>query len=176
VSPLAPFSPVEKLSAAHRVDLFHSGKHSLDLFLKRHALKNQLADSSQTYVVHRASAVVGYYSLTVGAVERGDCSPAIVESTPERYPIPVVLLARLAIDRGEQGRGLGRALLKDALLRSAAAADIVGARAVLVHALDHEARAFYQRFDFEEFPAGALQLMLSIKHIRAALTGAPPLP
>jgi GNAT superfamily N-acetyltransferase len=168
VPDLTPLTPVEKLTAAHRVEAFRSGKHSLDLFLRRHALKNQEADSSQTYVVRRGEAVAGYYSLTVGSVEREEAPPAVAEGMPP-YPIPVVLLARLAVDRTEQGRGLGRALLKDALLRAAAAAEIVGAKAVLVHALDPEARAFYQRYGFEEFPAGSLQLMLTLAEIRAAL-------
>jgi GNAT superfamily N-acetyltransferase len=164
-------STVEKLNSTHQVKGFKSGKHSLDLFLKRHALKNQEVDSAQTYVVHRNSHVIGYYSLTVGCVERTDCSPGIAMEMPPDYPIPVILLARLAVDLKEQGRGLGSALLKDAFVRIASAADIVGARAVLVHAIDPEARAFYEHFEFEEFPAGTLHLMLSLKDVRAAVAG-----
>jgi GNAT superfamily N-acetyltransferase len=163
-------SQVEKLSGKHRVKAFKSGKHSLDLFLKRHALKTQEADSSQTYVLHRAGSVIGYYSLTVGAVEHHDnCPPGIAADMPPDYPIPVILLARLAVDQKEQRRGIGKALLKDALLRIADAAEIIGARAVLVHAIDAEAKEFYQRFNFEEFPPGTLHLMLSLKDVRAAI-------
>jgi GNAT superfamily N-acetyltransferase len=162
---------VEKLNTEHQVHGFKSGKHSLDLFLKRHALKNQEADSSQTYVVHRNGTVVGYYSLTVGDVDKQGCPPGMTAEMPSAYPIPVILLARLAVDQREQRRGIGGALIKDAFYRIASAAGIVGVRAVLVHAIDAEARDFYQRFDFEEFPAGSLHLMLSLKDVRAAIVG-----
>ncbi len=164
-------SQVEKLTRNHQLRTFKSGKHPLDLFLKRYALKNQEADSSQTYVVQRNGPVVGYYSLTVGSVDRQDCPPGITAEMPPGYPIPVILLARLAVDRTEQGRGLGSALLKDAFYRIASAAQIVGARAILVHAIDTEAKAFYEHFNFEEFPAGTLHLMLSLKDVRAAIAG-----
>lgn len=164
-------SGVEKLKSTHVVKTFKSGKHSLDLFIKRHALKNQEADSSQTYVVHRNGPVVGYYSLTVGSIERQDCPPAITDEMPSGYPIPIILLARLAVDRKEQGRGLGGALLKDAFYRIASAAEIVGARAVLVHAIDSEAKSFYERFNFDEFPVGTMHLMLSMKDVRGAIAG-----
>ena len=170
-APVGALSRVEKLNSNHRVKSFKSGKHSLDLFLKRHAFKNQEADSSQTYVVHRNGSVVGYYSLIVGSVDRHDCPPAIAADMPPDYPIPVILLARLAVDRTEQGRRLGTALLKDAFYRIASAAEIVGARAVLVHAIDPQAKAFYEHFNFEEFPAGTLHLMLVLKDVRAAIAG-----
>jgi len=170
-APAAALSQVEKLNKNHRVATFKSGKHSLDLFLRRHALKNQEADSSQTYVVHRSGSVVGYYSLTAGSVGRSDCPPGIAAEMPPAYPIPVILLARLAVDRNEHGRGLGRALLKDAFRRTVSAAEIVGARAVLVHAIDAGAMAFYRHFNFDEFPAGTLHLMLSLKDVRVAATG-----
>ncbi len=169
VVPVGGLSAIEKLRAIHQVKGFKSGKHSLDLFLKRHALKNQEVDSAQTYVVSREGCVIGYYSLTVGSVERADCAPAITADMPPDYPVPIILLARLAVDRKEHGQGLGSALLKDAFLRIASAADIVGSRAVLVHAIDPEAKAFYEHFDFEEFPAGSLHLMLSLKDVRAAI-------
>lgn len=170
-APVGTLSQVEKLNTGHRVHGFKSGKHSLDLFLKRHALKNQEADSAQTYVVHRSGTVVAYYSLTVGDVDKQGCPPGITAGMPPNYPIPVILLARLAVDEREHRRGIGKALLKDAFYRIASAADIVGVRAVLVHAIDADARDFYQRFDFEEFPAGTLHLMLSLKDVRAAIGG-----
>jgi GNAT superfamily N-acetyltransferase len=170
-APIGSLSQVEKLNGNHRVESFKSGKHSLDLFLRRHAFKNQEADSSQTYVVHRNGSVVGYYSLTVGSVDTQDCPPGITAGMPPDYPIPVILLARLAVDRLEQGRRLGSALLKDAFYRIESAAEIVGARAVLVHAIDTQAKAFYEHFNFEEFPAGTLHLMLALQDVRAAIAG-----
>jgi GNAT superfamily N-acetyltransferase len=99
-------------------------------------------------------------------------TPTRVAKGLARHPVPVILLARLAIDRGEQGKGLGAGLLKDALLRAAQAADIIGCRAVLVHAKDHSARAFYQRFGFEPSPIDELHLYLLMKDIKASLGSA----
>ncbi len=162
-------SAIEKLNAAHEVDAFDCGKEPLNRFVQRFAFSNQRAGSAQTYVVCRGERrVVGYYSLAVGAVEPAD-APARVSKGLARHPIPVMLLARLAIDRTEQGRGLGRALLKDALLRTAQAADIAGIRALLVHAKDDEARAWYEGFDFEPGPAEPYQLFLLMKDFRALL-------
>ena len=109
--------------------------------------------------------MVGYYALTAGSVEREE-SPERVKKGLARHPIPVILLARLAVDRREQGKGLGAALLKDALIRAAGAADEIGARAVLVHAKDDEARAFYEHFDFEPSPIDPLHLFLLMKDLK----------
>jgi predicted N-acetyltransferase YhbS len=120
------------------------------------------------FVVHRGGRVVGYYALAAGSVER-EHAPERVKKGLARHPIPVILLARLAVDRGEQGKGLGAALLKDALIRAAAAADEIGARAVLVHARDDDARAFYERFDFESSPTDPLHLFLLMKDLKNAI-------
>ena len=163
------FSAVQKLDASHDVDAFDCGKEPLDRFLQRHALVNQKAGSAQTYVVCRGEQrVAGYYSLAVGAVEHAD-APGRVSKGLARHPIPVMLLARLAIDRAEQGKGLGKALLKDALLRTAQAAEIAGIRALLVHAKDDEARAWYEQFDFEPSPSDPYHLFLLMKDLRALL-------
>jgi len=163
------FSAVQKLDASHDVDGFDCGKEPLDRFLQRHALVNQKAGSAQTYVVCRGEQrVAGYYSLAVGAVEHAE-APGRVSTGLARHPIPVMLLARLAIDRAEQGKGLGKALLKDALLRTAQAADIAGIRALLVHAKDDEARAWYEQFDFEPSPTDPYHLFLLMKDLRALL-------
>lgn len=163
------FSAVRKLDATHDIDAFDCGKEPLDRFLKRHALVNQKASSAQTYVVCRGEKhVVGYYSLAVGAVEHAD-APTRVGKGLARHPIPVMLLARLAIDRAEQGKGLGKALLKDALLRTAHAADIAGVRALLVHSKDDEARAWYEGFDFEPSPTDPYHLFLLMKDLRSLL-------
>lgn len=163
------FSAVQKLDASHDVDGFDCGKEPLDRFLQRHALVNQKAGSAQTYVVCRGEQrVAGYYSLAVGAVEHADATGRVSKGLA-RHPIPVMLLARLAIDRAEQGKGLGKALLKDALLRTAQAADIAGIRALLVHAKDDEARAWYEQFDFKPSPTDPYHLFLLMKDLRALL-------
>ena len=160
---------VGKLNNSHDVEGFDCGKEPLDRFLKRHALVNQKASSSQTYVVCRGGGrVVGYYALVVGAVEHED-APGRVGKGLARHPVPVMLLARLAVDRSEQGQGLGKALLKDAILRTAQAADIAGMRALLVHAKDDEAKAWYEGFDFEPSPTDPLHLFLLMKDLRAFL-------
>ncbi len=111
--------------------------------------------------------VVGYYSLTAGSVNREDAAPRVAKGASNQ-PIGVVLLARLAVHESEKGRGLGRALLKDALVRSASAAEIIAVKAVLVHALNEEARQFYMRFEFAPSPVHPLHLMLLMKDIRAS--------
>ncbi len=112
--------------------------------------------------------MVGYYSISAGSVSVEESVTRIARGLA-RHPIPVILLARLAVDKDEKGTGLGEALLKDALARIAQAADIVGARAVLVHAIDDQARKFYEHFDFEPSPVHELQLMLLMKDLRKAL-------
>lgn len=160
---------IEKLDAGHEVDIFDCGKKPLDRFLQRFALTNQKAGSARTYVACQGGRrVVGYYSLTVGSVEHVD-APGRVRKGQPRHPIPVMLLARLAVDKTEQGRGLGKTLLKDALLRTAQAADIAGIRALIVHAKDDEARAWYEAFDFEPSPTDPCHLFLLMKDLRALL-------
>jgi GNAT superfamily N-acetyltransferase len=158
---------VEKLTKSQDADEFDCGKEPLNRFLKRFALINQKSGGAQTYVTCRGeNRIVGYYSLAVGSVDY-DTSPARVTKGQARHPVPVMLLARLAIDCDEQGKGLGRALLKDALLRTLQAADIAGIRALLVHAKDDEARAWYEGFDFEPSPTDPYHLFLHMKDIRS---------
>jgi GNAT superfamily N-acetyltransferase len=162
-------SKIEPIAEFHDVSRFDCGGHeSLNLWLQRFALTNQNNESARTYVVHRGGLVVGYYSLSAGSVSAEE-SPARVSKGLARHPIHVILLARLAVDKTERDTGLGKALLKDALTRIAQAAEIVGARAVLVHAIDEPARQFYQHFDFEPSPIHELQLMLLMKDLRRAL-------
>jgi GNAT superfamily N-acetyltransferase len=162
-----PLTGPEKLSKIHQLDAFSCGVESLDGWLKRFAWINQQSDLTTTYVVHRAAHVVGYYSLTAGSMSREDAIARVAKGTPN-HPIGVVVLARLAVDVSEQGSGLGRALLKDALQRAASAADIIAVRAVLVHALNDDARRFYMQFDFEPSPVQPLHLMLLMKDIHAS--------
>ncbi|MFZ0807579.1 MAG: GNAT family N-acetyltransferase [Candidatus Sulfotelmatobacter sp.] len=167
--PKLPLSSVEAISESHDVTRFDCGAHeSLNDWLKRFALTSQKNESARTYVAHRGGSVVGYYSISAGSVAAEE-SPTRIAKGLARHPIPVILLARLAVDKSEQGTGLGKALLKEALTRIAHAADIVGARAVLVHAIDKPARKFYEHFGFESSPIHELQLMLLMKDLRKAL-------
>jgi GNAT superfamily N-acetyltransferase len=160
---------IEKLSANHDVSRFDCGKEALNRFLLRFALVNQHANATQTYMVCRPDrTVAGYYSLTVGAVEHS-ATPTRINQGLARHPVPVMLLARLAVDRATQRLGLGQALLKDALMRTAQAADIAGIRALLVHAKDDDARAWYMSFDFEPSPTDPLHLFLLMKDIKALI-------
>lgn len=122
------------------------------------------------YVVHRGGGVIGYYALAAASVEREE-TPERVRKGLAKHPVPVILQARLAVDQQEQGQGLGSGLLKDALTRASQASDEIGARAVLVHAKDEEARAFYEQFDFDASPTDPLHLFLLIKDLKRVLGG-----
>lgn len=161
---MLPFSAVEKIRAEHETASFDCGKPELNRFLQRFAFSSHRAHTAQTYVVCRGLRVVGYYSLTVGQVSHRD-APARVTQGVANYPIPVMILARLAVDKSEQGQGLGAALLKDALCRSAKAADIAGIRALFVHAKDEQAAAFYAHFNFRASPTDPQHLFLLMKDI-----------
>lgn len=166
---MAALSEVEPLNKAHDVSRFDCGRHaSLNLWLQKYALQNQANDSARTYVVHRANLVVGYYTISAGSIARERATGRSAHGLAN-HPVPVGLLARLAVDKNEQGNGLGSALLKDALMRIDRAADVLGIRAVLVHAIDEQARAFYERFEFEACPGDALHLMLLMKDLRRML-------
>lgn len=158
-------APIAKLAVGHEVDGFDCGKEELNRFLKRFALAGQQANSAQTYVAARGQRVVGYYSLAVGGVEH-EAAPERVSKGLARHMIPVMVLARLAIDLREQGQGLGKGLLKDALRRTAAAADIAGIRAVFVIAKDDDARRFYEHYNFDPSPADPHELFLVMKDLK----------
>lgn len=163
-----PLSAVELLASNHDVAEFDCGKHpSLTQWLKRFARMNQASGDTRTYIVHRESTVVGYFSLAPGSISRKEATVRASKSAPE--PIPIVLLARLAVDKREQGQGLGSALLKDALQRAYAGAEIIGGRAILVHAIDADAATFYRKHGFESCPGFELHLMLLMKDVRASL-------
>lgn len=167
----AALSPIEKLALGHNTDEFDCGNDELNRFLKRFALASQQAHSAQTYVATRAGRVVGYYSLAVGGVEHED-APRRVGKGLARHLIPVMVLARLAIDKNEQGKGLGKGLFKDALIRTAAAADIAGIRALFVTAKDDDAMRFYERFNLDQGPADPHHLFLVMKDLKL-LIGRP---
>jgi GNAT superfamily N-acetyltransferase len=162
-------SPVEKLTANHQVDRFRCGENSLDHFLRKHALRNQLAESSQTYVIHQEQVVLGYITLVFGSVSLSVTPSSIAENMPPSFPVPVMILARWAVDKKQHGRGIGRQLLKEALLKTLAAAEIGGLRAILVDAINDEMAAFYKKIGFMECPIGPRKLMMAIEVIRASL-------
>jgi GNAT superfamily N-acetyltransferase len=159
---------IEKLRREHVLESFDCGKEELNDFAKRRAWNNQQTNSAQTYVLARDLVVSGYYSLAAGAVTHQAATERVKKGLA-RHPIPVILLARLAVDRSVQGRGVGPALLKDALLRAAGAADTIGARAVLVHAKDNAAKGFYEHFDFEPSPSDPYHLLLIMKDVKRIL-------
>ena len=165
---MSRLGPVRKLKATDAVESFDCGQVALNQFLQRHALNNQRANSAQTYVCCDGEAVVGFYSLTVGSVDHPS-APERVAKGLARHPVPVMILARLAVDQTFQGKGLGRALLKDALRRTLMAADIAGIRAVLVHAKDDEAREWYRKFDFKEGMTDPFHLFLVLKDLKQLL-------
>ena len=159
---------IEKLSRGHEVDSFDCGREALNRFLIRYALQNQQAEASQTYVALSDEEVVGYYTLVVGQVEYSGASERLTKGLA-RHPVPMMLLARLAVATSWQGKALGSGLLKDAMVRTLQAADIAGIRAFAVHAKDDDARAFYLHYDFVPSPSDPYHLFRLIKDIRRAL-------
>ena len=156
---------IEKLTRSHAVETFDCGEPVLNRFLTRFALATQQSEAAATYVGLADESVVGFYSLVVGEVGV-DHAPARLTKGLARHPVPLMLLARLAVHHEWQGRGLGSGLLKDALRRTAQAADIAGIRALAVHAKDEKARAFYRHFDFIDSPTDPLHLFLLLKDLR----------
>lgn len=164
------YGPVRKLAGSDAVESFDCGQVALNQFLQRFALVNQKSNSAQTYVCCYGGAVVGFYSLAVGSVDPATAAPRVIKGIPQ-HPVPVMILARLAVDVQHQGAGLGKALLKDALLRTAQAADIAGIRALLVHAKDETARQWYLNWEFEPSPSDPFHLFLLMKDIKAMVSG-----
>jgi GNAT superfamily N-acetyltransferase len=164
----SPEFEIEKLRREHDLTQFDCGNATLNTWLHKYAWTNQQADSAKTYVALAADHIVGYYALTTGSVHKHE-TPERIAKGLANHPIGIVLLARLAVDTAQQGKGLGKALLFDALMRIEEAADIVAVRAVMVHAIDEAARRFYEHFEFEPSPVDPFQLLLLLKDIRKAL-------
>jgi GNAT superfamily N-acetyltransferase len=168
---LAQFGPVGPLTASHDTEAFDCGSPVQTEWLRRYALQAQAAGTSRVYVSTASGSrvVVGYYALAAGSVERAGAPERLRKGTG-RHPVPVVVLSRLGVDVGAQGKGLGAALVRDALLRVVAAADVIGVRALLVHAESEKARGFYEHVaEFEKSPTDPLHLMLLMKDLRRAL-------
>jgi GNAT superfamily N-acetyltransferase len=163
---------VRRLQAKDDLAEFNCGVPALDEWLKRFAHSDQRGGASVTYVLERGRQIVGFYTLAPHAVESAEADLRLGAGMPRRRPIPVILLARFALDRSEQGAGLGGDLLRDALARCAAAADGIGGRAVLVHAKDDAAVRFYQRYGFRSLPENPNHLYVLMKDLRASIKAA----
>ena len=163
----AALSAPEPLGAQHQIGDFSSGVASLDDWLKRRALANQASGAARTFVVCEANKIVGYYALASGAVNVAAAPGRFRRNMPD--PIPVVVLARLAVDRAHRGRGLGRALVRDAARRVVHAADAIGIRGILVHAISAEAKAFYLSLGFDPSPIKSMTLMVTLADVRSTI-------
>jgi len=150
---------------AHRLEAFDCGKPMLNHWLMRHARQSQASGSARTFVSCDEDRVAGYYSLTVGQIDTLE-APERVRRGMGQYPIPLIILARLAVDLDYQGRGLGYSLLQDALKRALTVAQQTGIRAVLTHPIDSQAEAFYRRYGFESMPENNRQLIVLLKDAR----------
>lgn len=162
-----PLRAPEPLADDHLIEAFNSGAPSLDTWLQRKARANQASGASRSYVLCRGRRVVGFYALAAGSVSHDLAPRKLKQNMPD--PVPVIVLGRLAIDASEQGSGLGRALLRDAVLRITAAADEVGIAAILVHALNDRAKAFYLEAGFAETVLEPMTLFLRIRDAKALL-------
>lgn len=166
--------PPQSIKPAHDVSAFDCGRPVLDDWLKRKALANEASGASRTYVVCEDEKVLAYYCIANGAVARSESPGRVRRSMPD--PIPVMVIGRLAVDSRLQGQGAGSALLRDAVIRTLNAAEIAGIRAILVHALDDAAAAFYRGKGFLNSPIDPLVLMLPLETARRALAAITPAP
>ncbi len=170
MAPVPRYSDPERLSAGHVLAGFDCGESSLNLWLGQHARAAGGANSARTYVVtdNEIGRVVGYHALALGSISHEEATERAAKGMP-RHPIPAVVLARLAVDRTAQGRGVGAFLLKDAMRRAIAVSDEAAARLMLAHALTVAARGFYEHFGFEESPSDPMNMQLLVKDIEASL-------
>ena len=165
---LDTLSAPEPIGAGHNLDLFDCGVASLNEWLKKRALKNESKKASRTYVVVDGAKVIGYYCLAAGAVALSQAPRQLTRNMPD--PIPVLVLGRLAVDLAYQGKGLGRALLRNAVLRTLQAGQIAGIAALLVHTLSEEAKGFYLSCGFRESPIQPMTLCLRLADASVGLT------
>ena len=156
------------LDRRHPVADFDCGKAGLNEWLIRYSLQSQASGSAKTFVVADPKRVMGFYSLTVGQVDSLE-APERIRKGMGRYPIPVVILARMAVSLADQGKGIGRGMLQDAIRRTLLISEQAGIRALLTHPIDQEAERFYLRFGFEASPIREGQLLLLLKDVRKTL-------
>lgn len=159
--------PPEKLNSSHQIEGFDSGNSPLNDWLKRRALKNEAQGAFRTYVLCAGEVVIGYYCLANGAVAQITATGRSRRNRPD--PIPVMVIGRLAVDRHWQGKGIGSALLRDAIFRTLHAAEIAGIRAILVQAISEEAKQFYEKCGFTASAIAPMTLMVTVKDAIAAL-------
>jgi GNAT superfamily N-acetyltransferase len=158
--------PPAKLISTHQLEDFESGIEPLDNWLKYRALGNELEGASRTYVICSDNVVIGYYCLSNGAIANTIATGKVRRNMPD--PIPVMIIGRLAVDRRWQGKGIGRGLLRDAILRTLKAAEIAGIRAILVHAISEDAKLFYEKYRFTASTLEPLTLMARVKDLAAS--------
>lgn len=163
---MSVISPPDLLRDAHDLEPFQCGTASLDEWLKKRARLNHATGASRTYVIAVGPRVIGYYCLASGAIAVTDATGKLRRNMPD--PIPMAVLGRLAIDSDWQGKGIGVALLRSAVSRTVQAADILGIRGLLVHAISDAAKAFYEHHGFTPSPSNPMTLLLSLKGIGAA--------
>lgn len=159
----------EPLNKDHNLTDFNSNYPELDEWLKKYAFQAKMSGSATTFIVADDNLVVGFYSLTVGQIEAYEASERIKKGMG-KYPIPVIVLARLAVLHTSQGKGIGKAMLKDAILKTLKIAEQSGVRALLVHAIDEKAENFYKRFGFEPSPIRENQLLLLLKDAKKVIS------
>jgi predicted N-acetyltransferase YhbS len=158
----------EPLAPHHELDTFESGVATLDEWLKHRARRNEADGASRTFVLCTGRRVVGYYSLAAGSVLHTTATGKVRRNMPD--PVPALLLARLAVDRAWHGKGLGADLLSDAVSRAIGAAETIGVRAILVHAISDGAKAFYEKHGFRTSPIEPMTLMVTIDEARRMLS------
>ncbi|TAN49452.1 MAG: GNAT family N-acetyltransferase [Methylococcaceae bacterium] len=164
-----PLTPPVPITAGHELADFDSGELFLNEWLKKRAIKNHASGASRCFVLCIGASVMGYYSLSAGAINHEAAPKTMRRNMPN--PLPVLLLGRLAIDRRYQHQGLGRALLRDAMMRAVGVADDVGVFALLVHALSDQAKRFYLSHGFVESPLQPMTLLITIETVRSILAG-----
>jgi GNAT superfamily N-acetyltransferase len=162
-----PVSAPELLTEQHEVAQFSCGDASLEDWLKKRALANQASGATRTYVACADGYVAGYYAIASGAVHVAEAPGRFRRNMPD--PIPVAVLGRLAVDSDYQGRGIGRALFRDAAIRICYAADVIGIRGILVHAISEKARAFYMTLGFDPSPGDPMTLLVTLSDVRKGL-------
>jgi GNAT superfamily N-acetyltransferase len=164
-----PLSAPEKLRAEHDLSEFECGEPTLDDWLRRRALQNEESGASRMYVVCTGQKIAGYYALAVGAVAHMEAPGRVRRKMPD--PVPVMIIGRLAVHKDFQGRRIGPALLRDAVLRTLQAAEIAGIRAILVHAISERARQFYEECGFIPSPMDPMTLMVTVAEAMKAFIG-----
>lgn len=160
-------SAPEPLRGKHSTEGFECGEPALDTWIEKHARQAEASGSARVFVTTQdGEGVVGFYVLAAASISPRDATERLAKGQPKHQSVPAILIGRLAVDLGHQGNQLGRSLLQDALLRCAAAADSIGARAVIVHAISDDAVRFYERFGFEASPTDPHHLILLMKELR----------